>query len=115
MILAIAAVSLNMILGYGGLVSFGHAAFFGIGGYAVGILVCHGIDQRLAAVAGGASPPAALVGAALIGALSLRTRGVYFIMITLAFAQMLYYLGVGLEAYGGDDGLNIAAAAASPA
>jgi branched-chain amino acid transport system permease protein len=103
---SIAAVSLNMTLGYGGLVSFGHAAFFGIGGYAVGILAATGVQsgwvQWPVAVA------AAALWAALIGALSLRTRGVYFIMITLAFAQLVYYLGSGLEMYGGDDGLNIA-------
>jgi branched-chain amino acid transport system permease protein len=102
---SIAAVSLNMILGYGGLVSFGHAAFFGIGGYAVGILSADGIQD------GWLQWPVAIVAcvlwAALIGALSLRTRGVYFIMITLAFAQLVYYLSSGLEAYGGDDGLNI--------
>jgi branched-chain amino acid transport system permease protein len=101
---AIAAVSLNMILGYGGLVSFGHAAFFGIGGYAVGILSAEGIQN------GWLQWPVALlaaaVWAAIVGALSLRTRGVYFIMITLAFAQLVYYLSSGLEAYGGDDGLN---------
>ncbi len=102
---SIGAVSLNMILGYGGLVSFGHAAFFGIGGYAVGILSANGIDN------GWLQWPVALLAATLwalaIGALSLRTRGVYFIMITLAFAQLVYYLSSGLEAYGGDDGLNI--------
>ena len=101
---AIAAVSLNMILGYGGLVSFGHAAFFGIGGYAVGIMSAEGIQN------GWLQWPVALlasaVWAAAVGALSLRTRGVYFLMITLAFAQLVYYLSSGLEAYGGDDGLN---------
>jgi len=102
---AIAAVSLNIILGYGGLVSFGHAAFFGIGGYAVGILSASGIDS------GWLQWPVAILAATLwavlIGVLSLRTRGVYFLMITLAFGQLVYYLGSGLEAYGGDDGLNI--------
>lgn len=102
---SIAAVSLNMILGYGGLVSFGHAMFFGIGGYAVGILSAEGISS------GWVQWPVALLAAtawaAVIGALSLRTRGLYFIMITLAFAQLVYYVGSGLEAYGGDDGLNI--------
>ena len=101
---AIAATSLNMILGYGGLVSFGHAAFLGIGGYAVAILAAEGVHS------GWLQWPVALgaatLWAALIGALSLRTRGVYFIMITLAFAQLVYYLSSGLEAYGGDDGLN---------
>jgi branched-chain amino acid transport system permease protein len=94
-----------MILGYGGLVSFGHAVFFGIGGYAIGILSHHGIAS------GWVQWPVALLAAtlwaALIGALSLRTRGLYFIMITLAFAQLVYYVGGGLEAYGADDGLNI--------
>ena len=102
---SIAAVSLNMILGYGGLVSFGLAVFFGIGGYAVGILSANGLQsgwlQWPVAIA------ASVFWAALVGALSLRTRGVYFIMITLAFAQLIYYVSAGLEAYGGDDGLNI--------
>jgi len=102
---SIAAVSLNMILGYGGLVSFGHAMFFGIGGYAVGILSAEGVSS------GWIQWPVALLAATawavVIGALSLRTRGLYFIMITLAFAQLVYYVGSGLEAYGGDDGLNI--------
>jgi len=102
---SIAAASLNMILGYGGLVSFGHAAFLGIGGYAVGILSAEGFGS------GWLQWPVAIlvavVWATLIGALSLRTRGVYFIMITLAFAQLVYYLSSGLAAYGGDDGLNI--------
>lgn len=105
LILAIAAVSLNLILGYGGIVSFGHAVYIGLGGYAVGILAHHGITSGFLQfpVAIGLSALFALA----IGALSLRTRGVYFIMITLAFAQLLYYVGVGLEAYGGDDGLTI--------
>ncbi len=102
---AIAAISLNMILGYGGLVSFGHAVFFGIGGYAVGILSHHGVQSGCIQWPVGIA--AAALWAVLIGALSLRTRGLYFIMITLAFAQLVYYLGAGLEAYGADDGLNI--------
>jgi len=102
---SIAAVSLNMILGYGGLVSFGHAMFFGIGGYAVGILSAEGISSGW--IQWPVAVLAATAWAAVIGALSLRTRGLYFIMITLAFAQLVYYVGSGLEAYGGDDGLNI--------
>ena len=102
---SIAAVSLNMILGYGGLVSFGHAAFFGIGGYAVAILSASGVASGW--IQWPVAILAAALWAALIGALSLRTRGVYFLMITLAFAQLVYYLGSGLEMYGGDDGLNI--------
>jgi len=105
MIFAIAAVSLNLILGYGGLVSFGHAAYLGVGGYAVGILAFYGVHNGWLqwAVAIGASALVALV----IGAISVRTRGIYFIMITLAFTQMLYYLGVSLDVYGGDDGMRL--------
>ncbi len=104
-ILALAAVSLNLIMGYGGMMSFGHAAYLGIGGYAVGILAQEGIGSGYAqfAVAIAVSAVYALV----IGALSLRTRGVYFIMITLAFAQMAYYVASGLARYGGDDGLTV--------
>jgi branched-chain amino acid transport system permease protein len=105
LILALAATSLNLILGYGGMVSFGHAAYLGIGGYAVGILADAGI------VSGWVQWSVAIVVAALValvvGALCLRTRGVYFIMITLAFAQMIYYVASGLDQYGGDDGLTI--------
>jgi branched-chain amino acid transport system permease protein len=104
-ILAIAAVSLNLIMGFGGMVSFGHAVYLGIGGYAVGILAKEGVNSGLL------QWPLAVVTSALfaltVGALSLRTRGVYFIMITLAFAQMVYYVAIGLDRYGGDDGLTI--------
>lgn len=119
-ILALAGVGLNIALGLGGLVSLGHAAFFGIGGYAMGILASHaqnyeplftwpflfeGSNQMplIWLVAVLASAAAALV----IGALSLRTSGVYFIMITLAFGQMLYYFAISWSAYGGEDGLSI--------
>jgi branched-chain amino acid transport system permease protein len=117
LIYAIAAASLNLVLGYGGMISFGHAAFFGIGGYVVAILYrtmmddalflgfIPGTDQLLVTL-----PAAILAGglfACVIGALSLRTSGVQFIMITLAFAQMLFFLFVSLKAYGGDDGLTI--------
>lgn len=117
LIYGIAAASLNIVLGYGGMVSFGHAAFFGIGGYVVGILYAHhasgdplfgiipGTNQLLITL-----PAAILVSglaALIIGALSLRTSGVQFIMITLAFAQMLFFLFVSLKTYGGDDGLII--------
>jgi len=105
MILAIAAVSLNLILGYGGMVSFGHAAYLGIGAYAVGILGVYGFTNGLLhwAVAIVASALVALA----IGAVSIRTSGIYFIMITLAFTQMLYYLGISLELFGGDDGMRL--------
>jgi len=105
MIFAIAAVSLDLILGYGGLISFGHAAYLGIGAYAVGILAFHGIGNGFVHFA--AAFLAAAVVALAIGFVSLRTTGVYFIMITLAFSQMVYFLGVSLNQYGGDDGLNI--------
>jgi branched-chain amino acid transport system permease protein len=105
LILAMAAVSLNLIMGFGGMVSFGHAAYLGIGGYAIGILAKEGINS------GFLQWPLALAMSALfalgVGALSLRTRGVYFIMITLAFAQMIYYVAIGLDRYGGDDGMTI--------
>ncbi len=105
MIFAIAAVSLNLILGYGGMVSFGHAAYLGIGGYAVAIFAFYGVNSGLLqwGVAIGASALVALA----IGAVSIRTSGVYFIMITLAFTQMLYYLGISIEEYGGDDGIRL--------
>ncbi|MBL8568850.1 MAG: branched-chain amino acid ABC transporter permease [Phreatobacter sp.] len=105
MIMGIAALSLDLILGYGAMVSFGHAAFLGLGAYAVAILFEHGIVE-----AGIAFPVAILVGAAfalVTGAISLKTRGVYFIMITLAFGQMAFFTATSLSAYGGDDGLRM--------
>ena len=107
MIFAIAAVSLDLILGYGGMVSFGHAAYLGIGAYAVGIPAVHGIENGFLQL--GLAVVASALVALVIGAISLRTSGVYFIMITLAFAQMLYYLGISLETYGGDNGMRLAA------
>jgi branched-chain amino acid transport system permease protein len=119
-ILALAAVGLNLALGLGGLVSLGHAVFFGIGGYTMGILASHAqsyaplIDSWLV-IEGTKSMPviwivaiviSALV-ALVIGLLSLRTSGVYFIMITLAFGQMFYYFAISWPAYGGEDGLSI--------
>jgi branched-chain amino acid transport system permease protein len=106
MIFAIAAVSLDLILGFGGMVSFGHAAYLGIGAYAVAIPAFYGITSglvqwTLALVLSG------LIALA-IGAVSLRTSGVSFIMITLAFAQMLYYLGISINAWGADDGMRLA-------
>ena len=97
LIFGLAATSLNLILGFGGMVSFGHAAFVGVGAYAAGILMQNGIHSAGLALL--LALVAAAVLALLIGAISLRTRGVYFIMITLAFAQMLYYLMVSLKTY----------------
>lgn len=106
LIFAIAAISLDLILGFGAMVSFGHAAYLGIGAYSVAILAKSGVDDLLLqlVVAIAASSLFALV----TGALSLRTRGVYFIMITLAFGQMAYFFMVSLSAYGGDDGITLA-------
>ena len=105
MIVTIAAISLNFIMGYGGMISFGHAVFVGIGGYSVAILASHGIESAYI------QWPVGIIMSGLfalvIGAISLRTRGVYFIMITLAFAQMMYFLSVSIEKYGSDDGLTI--------
>ena len=119
-ILALAAAGLNIALGLGGLVSFGHALFFGLGGYVMGILAFHAqtytpLDLGLFEVAGTKSMPviwlAAVAVSALVavpvGLLALRTTGVYFIMITLAFAQMFYYFTISWSAYGGEDGLSI--------
>lgn len=117
LIYALAAVSLDLLIGYGGLVSLGHAAFVGIGGYVTAIFFHHGFEgEALFGLIPGSDNallvwPLAMATAALfaavIGSLSLRTSGMHFIMITLAFAQMLYYFVVGLEAYGGDDGLSL--------
>ncbi len=105
MILAIAALSLNLLMGYGGMISFGHAVYVGVGAYVVGILAYYEV------VSGFIQWPLALIASALValifGAISLRIRGVYFIMITLALGQMMYFLGVSVDEYGGDDGLTI--------
>ena len=105
MIFAIAALALDLLIGYGALVSFGHAAFMGLGAYAVGILSSHGIQDALISL------PVALGVSALFafltGIVCLRTKGVYFIMITLAFGQMAYFTASSLAPYGGDDGLTI--------
>jgi branched-chain amino acid transport system permease protein len=115
-VLALAAVGLNLALGLGGLVSFGHAAFFGIGGYAAGIMAQHAFNmQPILGLPATTQLPiiwlVAIVVSALValitGAISLRTSGVYFIMITLAFAQMIYYFAISWPAYGGDDGMSI--------
>jgi branched-chain amino acid transport system permease protein len=107
MIFAIAALSLDLLIGYGGLISFGHAAFVGLGAYAVGILSAHGMHDAIIAL------PVALLSSALFayvtGVVCLRTKGVYFIMITLAFGQMVFFTASSLAPYGGDDGLTIAA------
>lgn len=119
-ILAMAGVGLNIALGSGGMVSFGHAAFFGIGGYAAGILASHALNYQpiaewpfviegttdMITIWAVAAVACALVALA-VGAISIRTSGVYFIMITLAFAQMIYYFAISWPEYGGEDGLSI--------
>jgi branched-chain amino acid transport system permease protein len=109
-VFAIAATSLNLVLGYGGMVSFGHAAFFGLGAYATAVPISEGL------VGAGADLAVTVVVTALaalvIGAISLRTRGVYFIMITLAFGQMFFYLANSIKGYGGDEGLTLHARSA---
>ncbi len=109
LVYALAATSLNLILGYGGMISFGHAAFVGTGAYLSAVLLAEGVASAWIGW------PAAVAGSALaalaIGAVSLRTRGVYFIMITLAFAQMTYFLVNSMKAYGGDEGLTLPARA----
>jgi branched-chain amino acid transport system permease protein len=106
LVFAIAATGLNLILGYGAMVSFGHAMYIGIGAYAVGLLGHHGITSGWAHLAAGLGAGAAV--ALAVGAICLRTSGMAFIMITLAFAQMVYFLAVSLKEYGGDDGLPVA-------
>lgn len=104
MIFGMAALSLNLVLGFGGMTSLGHAAFMGIGAYTVGLLMFHGISSGLlhfaAAIAFGA------LASLLVGAVCLRTGGLSFIMLTLASAQLLYFIGSGLKQYGGDDGFS---------
>jgi branched-chain amino acid transport system permease protein len=112
LILAIAAISLNLLIGFGGMVSFGHAAYIGVGAYMVGIGAFHAFEDGIDWMLNGyVQLFGALLGSAvialIIGAISLRTRGVYFIMITMAFSQMLYFTAVGVELYGADDGLSI--------
>ena len=119
-IFALAAIGLNLILGIGGFVSFGHAAFFGLGGYVMGILAWHAqnysplLEWPLLIEGTNSMPVIWLLSiilsaflALVIGAVSLKTSGVYFIMITLAFAQMMYYFSVSWSAYGGEDGMSI--------
>ena len=107
LIYAIGALSLNVLLGRVGLVSFGHAAFLGFGAYAVGISAHYGLES------GFVQWPLGMLAAGLagliVGAISVRVSGLYFIMITLAFSQLFYFMAVGLTVYGGDDGMTIAA------
>ena len=107
LIFALAAMSLNLIIGFGGMVSFGHAMYMGLGAYAVGMLSHHGVGNGWAHLAAGLG--AGTVVALAVGSICLRTSGMAFIMITLAFAQMLFFLAVSLKAYGGDDGMPLAA------
>jgi branched-chain amino acid transport system permease protein len=105
LIYGLAAISLDIIVGYGGMVSFGHATFVGLGVYAMGILSIEGFDNGF--VVWPLAVAVAAIVALAIGALSLRTRGVYFIMVTFAFSQMFFYVALGLERYGGADGMRL--------
>jgi branched-chain amino acid transport system permease protein len=112
MIIAIAAISLQLLVGITGLTSFGHAVYIGIGSYSVGIAAKYGIDSGLihltiALVAG-------TLFSFLIGVVCIRVKGTYFIMVTLAFAQLLYFLGVSLKTFGGDDGMLLKARSLFP-
>jgi branched-chain amino acid transport system permease protein len=106
-VFAVAAVALDFLVGYGGLISFGHAGFIGLGAYAVGILSAHGFGDALLALP--VAIAASMLFAWLTGIVCLRTKGVYFIMITLAFGQMIFFVATSLAPYGGDNGLTIAA------
>lgn len=105
MIFGIAALSLDLILGFGGLISLGHAVYLGVGGYAVGILDFYGINNGFVQL--GVATLASAGAALFIGAVSLRTSGVFFLMITLAFSQMVYFLAISINSFGGDDGLTL--------
>jgi branched-chain amino acid transport system permease protein len=105
MIFGIAALSLDLLLGFSGMISLGHAVYLGIGGYAIGILNYYGINDG--ALQFGAAVLFSALAAFVIGAVSLRTSGVFFLMITLAFSQMLYFLAISINTFGGDDGLTI--------
>lgn len=107
MVYAVAAVALDLLVGYGGLISFGHAAFIGLGAYAVGILSSAGLGDALISLP--TAVAASMLFAFFTGIVCLRTKGVYFIMITLAFGQMIYFIATSLAPYGGDNGLTIAA------
>jgi len=112
LIYALVAVSLDLIVGYGGMVSFGHAAYFAVGGYAVAVLAQNGVHA--AVIAWPAAILAAAALAAVVGALSLRTSGISFIMITLAFAQMVFFALIAVKAWGGNDGLTLDARSVLP-
>jgi len=105
MVFAVAAVALDLLVGYAGLISFGHAAFLGLGAYAVGILSAHGVTDALIALP--AAIAVSMLFAWLTGIVCVRTKGVYFIMITLAFGQMVYFIATSLAPYGGDNGLTV--------
>jgi branched-chain amino acid transport system permease protein len=114
LIWALLASSLNLLVGLGGMVSMGHAAFFGVGAYVVGIIATDAPGLSGALVAWPLAMVVTALLALVVGAISLRTRGVYFIMITLAFAQMLFYIFISLKNYGGDDGMSLTARSALP-
>ncbi|MDG9967768.1 branched-chain amino acid ABC transporter permease [Achromobacter mucicolens] len=105
LVYGIAALALNLLLGYGGMVSFGHALYLGLGAYSVGVLSHYGIESGWLHLAGAIGACAAV--GLVSGYVVMRTNGIAFIMITLAFAQMFYFLATGLEGFGGDDGMSL--------
>ena len=105
MIFGLAALSLNLILGFGGMTSLGHAAFLGVGAYTVGLLIPRAESPTVSSTSAAAIVFGALA-ALVIGAVCLRTGGLSFIMLTLASAQLLFFIATGLKQYGGDDGFS---------
>ena len=107
MVFAVSAVALDLLVGYAGLISFGQAAFIGLGAYAVGILSAEGIGDALVSLP--VAIAISMLFAFVTGVVCVRTKGVYFIMITLAFGQMVYFIATSLAPYGGDNGLTVGA------
>ena len=105
LVLALAAMSVNFLLGFTGVLSFGHAAYFGLGAYGVGLTIKYLVPNTLVGIVVGVSVGA--LAAALIGALIVRLRGVYFAMVTIAFGQVFYFIAFRWNSItGGDDGLS---------
>ena len=105
LVFALAALGLNLALGFGGMVSLGHAMYIGFGAYAVGIGSALGMESGVFQLFVALLVTAII--AAPLGWIALRTQGIAFIMITLAFAQLFYYVFISLRMFGGDDGMTI--------
>jgi branched-chain amino acid transport system permease protein len=105
LVMALAAMSLNFLLGFTGVLSFGHAAYFGLGVYGAGLTIKYLVPSTLVGMAVGVS--VGTVAAALIGMLIVRLRGIYFAMVTIAFGQVFYFIAFRWNSVtGGDDGLS---------